>query len=57
MNANEVITPDMSLEDKLAAIDAAMRKAQEESDKTRKKMGLPPMPIDPSDATRCDGCE
>lgn len=56
MNANDIITEDMTLEQKLAAIDAAMRKAQEESDKTRKKAGLPPVPIDPSDATQCFGC-
>lgn len=57
MNANDIITEDMTLEQKLAAIDAAMNKAQEESNKTRKKMGLPPVPVDPADATVCTGCQ
>lgn len=53
MNANNVITDDMSLEDKLAAIDAQMENAQVEHQK--KNPGA--APIDPADLTMCEGCQ
>ena len=57
MNASAIIDENMTLEEKLAAIDAAMQVAQEQSDLTRNAQGLPPAPIDPADATMCLGCQ
>lgn len=57
MNATNIINDDMTLEEKLAAIDAAMKTAQENSDSERQAQGLPPAPIDPADATMCLGCQ
>ena len=57
MNANAIIEESMSLEQKLAAIDKVMLAAQEQSNEERSKMGLSPIPIDPSLATICDSCE
>ena len=55
MNANSVITDDMTLEEKLAAIDAAMKEASVEFNE---KNGRPSdAPVDPSLLTICDGCE
>lgn len=55
MNANEILTKEMSLEEKLAAIDAAM--AQGAID-FNKKNGRPEnAPVDPSDLTMCEGCQ
>lgn len=54
MNANEVINDDMTLEEKLAAIDAAMAKGAKE---LNKKKGRPAdAPVDPADLTICEGC-
>lgn len=55
MNASEIITNEMSLEDKLKAIDAAMAVAAIQMNKDR---GLPfNAPIDPADLTLCEGCQ
>lgn len=55
MNANSIITDEMSLEDKLAAIDAAMKT---EAVELNKKSGRPvDAPIDPADVLICEGCE
>ena len=53
MNANETITEDMSLDEKLAAIDAAMANAQA----TAKKQNPLAAPLDPADLTMCEGCQ
>ena len=53
MNANSIITDDMTLEEKLSAIDAAMKAAQEQA----MKSGAVVAPFDPALATICDGCE
>jgi hypothetical protein len=45
MNANAIITEEMTLEEKLAAIDQAMANAQAAA------------PLDPALLTICDGCE
>ena len=57
MNAAQIITDDMSLEEKLSAIDAAMRAAQAVADEQAKMSGGIAAPIDPASLTICDGCE
>lgn len=57
MNAAQIITDDMSLEEKLSAIDAAMRAAQAVADDQAKANGSVAAPIDPASLTICDGCE
>ncbi len=55
MNANEIINKDMTLSEKLAAIDAAMKQGAEDFNK---KNGRPAeAPVDPSDLTMCEGCQ
>ena len=57
MNANQIITDDMTLEEKLSAIDAALKAAQEAADDQAKSNGTVAAPIDPASLTICDGCE
>lgn len=57
MNAAQIITDDMSLEEKLSAIDAAMQAAQAVADEQAKMSGGIAAPIDPASLTICDGCE
>lgn len=57
MNAGQIITDDMSLEEKLSAIDAAMQAAQAVADEQAKKPGGIAAPLDPASLTVCDGCE
>lgn len=57
MNASQIINDQMTLEEKLAAIDAAMANAQAQADEDAKKSGQIAAPIDPADATMCIGCQ
>ena len=57
MNVGQIITDDMSLEEKLSAIDAAMQAAQAVADDQTKANGSVAAPIDPASLTICDGCE
>lgn len=57
MNANAIINDDMTLEEKLSAIDAALKKAQEQAEEQAKKNGTVVAPVDPASLTICDGCE
>lgn len=57
MNANAIINDDMTLEEKLNAIDAALKKAQEVAEEQAKKNGTISAPLDPASLTICDGCE
>ncbi len=57
MNASKIITDDMTLEEKLSAIDAAMKAAQEVADEQAVRSGTIAAPIDPALATICVGCE
>lgn len=57
MNANSIITEDMTLEEKLSAIDSAMKAAQEAATEQAKKNGTIAAPVDPALATICVGCE
>lgn len=55
MNASEIVNDSMSLEEKLKAIDEAMKVAAIEMNISR---GLPAnAPIDPADLTMCEGCQ
>ncbi len=53
MNANDIITDEMTLEEKLAAIDAAMETAEVKHQKSNPGAA----PIDPADLTMCEGCQ
>ena len=57
MNANTILQDDMSLQDKLDAIDKMMRQAQEEANEKAASNGQIAAPIDPASLTICDGCE
>lgn len=53
MDATAIITDDMTLEEKLAAIDAAM--AEKQAVHRRENPTAPP--LDPADLTQCEGCQ
>lgn len=55
MNASTIINDEMTLEEKLDAIDKAMRNAQAVQNEERVRAGL--APIDPASLTICEGCE
>ena len=57
MNASTIISDDMTLEEKLSAIDAAMKAAQAVADDQAAANGRVSAPIDPASLTICDGCE
>lgn len=57
MNANAIVSDEMTLEEKLAAIDAAMKNLQDKADEEAKSQGRVSAPVDPSTLTICDGCE
>jgi len=54
MNANAIISEEMSLDEKLAAIDAAMATAVVNAQQTS---GSVVAPLDPADLTMCLGCQ
>jgi len=57
MNATQIITDDMTLEEKLAAIDQAMLNAQAVADDQARANGQVAAPLDPADLTMCEGCQ
>ena len=57
MNASQIITDTMTLQEKLDAIDAAMKAAQEQAQEEAKASGTIVAPLDPASLTFCDGCE
>lgn len=57
MNASQIISNDMTLEEKLKAIDAAMVAAQEQANEDAKASGGIVAPLDPADLTMCEGCQ
>lgn len=60
MNASTIINDDMTLEEKLAAIDAAIAAAKTKSDAAAKVAaanGQVVAPFDPADLTVCEGCQ
>jgi hypothetical protein len=56
MNASTILNDDMTLEEKLAAIDAAMASAQTQFNESAAAQGSN-APFDPASLTICDGCE
>ena len=56
-NASTIINDDMTLEEKLAAIDVAMKNAQDQANDEAAASGTTAAPIDPALFTICDGCE
>ncbi len=57
MNSNTIISEDMTLEEKLAAIDQAMANAQAMANEDAASRGSVAAPLDPALLTVCDGCE
>jgi len=57
MNANQILNDDMTLEEKLAAIDLAMKNAQEQANEEAAKNGTVAAPLDPAELTMCEGCQ
>ncbi len=57
MNASTIINDEMTLEEKLAAIDAAMANAQLQANEDAAARGQIAAPLDPADLTMCDGCQ
>ena len=53
MNANDIINDEMTLEEKLAAIDTALQTAQVKHQKANPGAA----PLDPADLTQCEGCQ
>ena len=53
MNANDIINDEMTLEEKLEAIDIAMQTAQVNHQKANPVAA----PLDPADLTQCEGCQ
>lgn len=57
MNASQIITDDMTLEEKLSAIEQAMKNAQAQANEEAAARGTTAVPIDPADLTICDSCQ
>ena len=57
MNASTIINSTMTLDEKLAAIDAAMAAAQAVADDQAQSNGTFAAPLDPAELTMCEGCQ
>ena len=57
MNASQIISDDMTLEEKLSAIEQAMQNAQAQANEDAAARGTFAAPLDPASLTICDGCE
>ncbi|MFY9228284.1 MAG: hypothetical protein WAO28_03085 [Candidatus Microsaccharimonas sp.] len=58
MNASTIINDNMTLDEKLAAIDAAMANAQIQANEDAAASGFSTAaPLDPADLTMCEGCQ
>lgn len=57
MNASTIIDDNMTLEEKLEAIDKAMRNAQAQANEEAATRGTIAAPLDPAMLTICEGCE
>ena len=53
MNANQIISDNMTLEEKLEAIDKAMMEAQVKHSESNPNSA----PLDPQDLLQCEGCQ
>lgn len=56
-NANQIINDNMTLEEKLQAIERAMRLAQEQASEEAAQRGETAAPVDPQDFLMCEGCQ
>lgn len=56
-NASAIINDEMTLEEKLAAIDAAMANAQAQAAEEAAGNGVSAAPVDPQDFLMCEGCQ
>lgn len=56
MNANAIISEEMTLDEKLAAIDAAMANAMAVAQDKKSTAGIS-VQADPADLTMCFGCQ
>jgi len=57
MNATTIISDEMTLEEKLAAIDQAMANAQAQAQDEAAANGTSAAPLDPQDLLMCEGCQ
>lgn len=57
MNASQIISDDMTLEEKLKAIEDAMTNAMEQAKESAAAAGKPFVPLDPAELTMCEGCQ
>lgn len=57
MKASAIISDDMTLDEKLAAIDAAMAAAVQNAQQVTASTGAIAAPLDPADLTMCLGCQ
>ena len=57
MNASHIISDDMTLEEKLLAIERAMKNAQAQADEEAAMRGETAVPLDPQDLLMCEGCQ
>lgn len=57
MNATQILNDNMTLEEKLAAIDQAMMNAQAQANEEAAARGQVAAPLDPADLTMCEGCQ
>ena len=57
MNATAIINDEMTLDEKLAAIDAAMANAVAQAQDDAAQVGAVFVQPDPADLTMCEGCQ
>ena len=57
MNANKIINDEMTLEEKLAAIDAAMNSPEQKKEFNLRNGRPADAPVDPQDMLQCEGCQ
>lgn len=57
MQASTILNDDMTLDEKLEAINKAMLAAQEVANEEAARRGEIAAPIDPADLTMCEGCQ
>lgn len=57
MNAASIISNNMTLEEKLTAIDQAMAEMQAQANEEAASRGLSAAPLDPAELTMCEGCQ
>lgn len=56
-NASQIISDEMTLEEKLEAIERAMKMAQEQAQEDAAQHGTTAAPVDPQDFLMCEGCQ